>query len=115
MPFKSTFPTVAIPKCNILSYLFPKNQEPSDTALWIDSSDPHQSLTPRQLLRWVQRFALGLDKLGVERGQRIMTFTPNHIFVPVAYLGVVGSGRIYSGANPSYTVLGSWDMEIPTI
>lgn len=32
-----------------------------------------------------------------------MIVSPNHIFVPVAYLGAVGSGRIFSGANPSYT------------
>ncbi|KAL8865662.1 MAG: hypothetical protein Q9174_006769, partial [Haloplaca sp. 1 TL-2023] len=41
--------------------------------------------------------------MGVKRGERIMTFTPNHIFIPVVYLGVCGSLRIISGANPSYT------------
>ncbi|KAL8728898.1 MAG: hypothetical protein Q9181_005187 [Wetmoreana brouardii] len=104
MPFKSTFPLVDIPKCNILSYLFPENQELSDTPIWIDSSNTQKHLTPRQLLQWVKRLALGLDKLSIERGQRVLTFTSNHIFVPVAYLGVVGSGRVFSGANPSYTV-----------
>lgn len=33
-----------------------------------------------------------------------MIYTPNHIFVPVAYLGIVGSGRVFSGMNPIYTV-----------
>lgn len=32
-----------------------------------------------------------------------MVLTPNHIFVPVAYLGITGAGRIFSGANPVYT------------
>ena len=36
----------------------------------------------------------------------MMIFTPNHIFVPVAYLGVVGAGYAFSGANPVYTVAG---------
>ncbi|KAL8964677.1 MAG: hypothetical protein Q9183_004284 [Haloplaca sp. 2 TL-2023] len=27
--------------------------------------------------------------MGVKRGERIMTFTPNHIFIPVVYLGIV--------------------------
>jgi hypothetical protein len=35
-----------------------------------------------------------------------MIFTPNHIFVPVAYLGIVSAGAAFSGANPAYTVLG---------
>ncbi|OCL08960.1 acetyl-CoA synthetase-like protein [Glonium stellatum] len=33
-----------------------------------------------------------------------MIYTPNYIFVPVAYLGIVGSKRIFSGANPAYTL-----------
>lgn len=33
-----------------------------------------------------------------------MIYTPNHIFVPVAYLGIVGSCRAFSAANPIYTV-----------
>jgi len=44
-----------------------------------------------------------LNKLGVESNDVVMIVTPNHIFVPIAYLGTVGSGRIFSGANPAYT------------
>lgn len=33
-----------------------------------------------------------------------MIYTPNHIFVPAAYLGIVGSCRAFSAANPIYTV-----------
>lgn len=33
-----------------------------------------------------------------------MIYTPNHIFVPAAYLGIVGSGRSFSAVNPIYTV-----------
>lgn len=33
-----------------------------------------------------------------------MVFTPNHIFVPMAYLAVAGSQRFFTGANPVYTV-----------
>ncbi|KAJ9614294.1 hypothetical protein H2200_002430 [Cladophialophora chaetospira] len=33
-----------------------------------------------------------------------MVFTPNHLYVPVAYLAAAGSKRYYTGANPSYTV-----------
>ena len=35
-----------------------------------------------------------------------MIYTPNHIFVPVAYLGIVGAGYAFSGANPVYTLPG---------
>ncbi|KAL8823336.1 MAG: hypothetical protein Q9191_005952 [Dirinaria sp. TL-2023a] len=96
MPFKSVLPPLDIPKCNVLDHIFPPNKEPSDVPIWINAHNPEQYLTPRQLLEWVKKLAVGLDRLGVERGQPIMIFTPNHIFVPVAYLGIAGSGRIFS-------------------
>ncbi|EON67361.1 hypothetical protein W97_06614 [Coniosporium apollinis CBS 100218] len=103
MPFKSPYPRLDIPRTDILTYLFPPNTTPSDTPLWLDSSNPRHSLSPRQLLLWVKRLAVGLDKIGVKSGEVVMIHTPNHIFVPVAYLGIVGSGRVFSGANPVYT------------
>ena len=33
-----------------------------------------------------------------------MLLTPNHHWIPVAYFGIVGSSRIFSAANPLYTV-----------
>ncbi|KAF2790612.1 acetyl-CoA synthetase-like protein [Melanomma pulvis-pyrius CBS 109.77] len=104
MPFSSPFPDLVIPKCNLLEYLFPQGQTPSDTPIWIDAKDTNHHLTPRALLQWSKRLALGLDRLGSKPGEVVMIYTPNHIFVPVAYLGVVGSKRIFSGANPAYTV-----------
>ena len=54
--------------------------------------------------------AIGLDRLGLKKGDVLMMVSPNHIFVPIAYLGAVGSGRIFSGANPLYTVDGREDI-----
>lgn len=104
MPFSSPFPALALPKCNLLEYLFPSGTTPSDTPLWIDSKDTSQYLTPRTLLQWTKRLALGLDRIGSKPGEVVMILTPNHTFVPVAYLGIVGSKRIFSGANPAYTI-----------
>lgn len=106
MPFTSPFPLLDIPKVNILSYLFPRNESPSTTPLWIDSSDDSTSLSPSQLLQWVKRLGFGLEKLGLKKGEVVMVYTPNHIFLPVAYLGSVGAGYAFSGANPIYTLPG---------
>lgn len=103
MSYKSTFPPLDIPRLNILSYLYPANQTVSEKPIWIDADDPRNSLTPRQALCWVRRLGYGLDRLGVGKGEAVMIYTPNHIFVPVAYQGIVGSGRVFSGANPVYT------------
>ncbi|KAF2638750.1 acetyl-CoA synthetase-like protein [Massarina eburnea CBS 473.64] len=104
MPLSSPFPDLKIPKCNLLEYLFPKGQAPTETPIWIDARDTNHHLTPKTLLQWSKRLALGLDRLGSKQGEVVMIFTPNHIFVPVAYLGIVGSKRVFSGANPAYTV-----------
>jgi len=106
MPFQSPLPRLDIPQMDILSYLFPPNKPLSTTPIWIDSKNPSVSLSPAQLLQWVKRLGFGLGRLGVKKGEVVMIFTPNHIFVPVAYLGVVGAGYAFSGANPVYTVAG---------
>ncbi|KAK0262445.1 hypothetical protein LTS09_003156 [Friedmanniomyces endolithicus] len=41
---------------------------------------------------------------GIKHGDIVMIYTPNTIFVPVAYLGIVGSSRAFSAANPIYTI-----------
>ena len=106
MPFSSPFPDLEIPKCNLLEYLFPKGEKVEETPIWIDAKDTGHHLTPRALLQWSKRLALGLDRLGSKPQEVVMIYTPNQIFVPVAYLGIVGSKRIFSGANPAYTVSG---------
>ncbi|RVX68681.1 hypothetical protein B0A52_07108 [Exophiala mesophila] len=104
MIFKSKYPPVEVPECNILSFVFPPGRKPSEKPIWIDANDHSNSLSLADMLSWVKRFAAGLDMLGVGQGETIMVFTPNHIFVPVAYLATAGSKRIFTGANPAYTV-----------
>lgn len=105
MPYSSPYPTLDIPQENILSYLFERGPV-SDQPLWLDSRDTSRSLSPKQLLQWARRLGHGLERLGLQKGDVVMICTPNQIFVPVAYLGIVGAGYIFSGANPAYTVHG---------
>jgi 4-coumarate--CoA ligase len=106
MPLTSPLKDVEIPKSDILTYLFPPGSSPSEDPIWLDAADPENSLSPKQLLQWVKRLAIGLDRLGIQEQEAVMILTPNHIFVPVAYLGIVGSRRIFSAGNPIYTVPG---------
>ena len=104
MVYKSPYGTLEIPETNILSYLFPRGSRPSEKPIWIDAKDASNSLSPRQALVWIRRLGNFLETLQIAKGEAVMMFTPNHIFVPVAYLGIVGAGRVFSGANPIYTV-----------
>ncbi|WPG98840.1 acetyl-CoA synthetase-like protein, protein [Acrodontium crateriforme] len=104
MIIRSEDPDLDIPKVDILTYLFPEYEPISRDPVWIDAVNPKKSLSPADLLLWVKRLGIGLDRLGIARGDIVLIYTPNHIFVPVAYLGIVGNTRAFSAVNPIYTV-----------
>lgn len=104
MPFSSPHPDLAIPRCNILSYVFAEGRSQETEPLWMDAADPSNSLSMAQMHLLIKRFAKGLDDLRVPTGSAVMVFTPNHIYVPMVYLAAAGSKRAFSGANPVYTV-----------
>lgn len=101
--YTSPWPSLDIPACNILSYLFPPKTQASCTPIWIDADNTSISLSPAQMLSLVKRFAVGLDSLGIAEAEAIMIFSPNHVFVPLVYLAAAGSKRCFTGANPGYT------------
>lgn len=103
MPFRSPYPDIDIPKCNILTHIFGDGQSLPDTPQWIDATDTSNSLSLPQMLSWVKQFAVGLDRMGVPESRAVMVFCPNHIYVPMVYLAAAGSKRIFTGANPIYT------------
>ncbi|TKA24593.1 hypothetical protein B0A50_06353 [Salinomyces thailandicus] len=103
MPQKSPF-QLDIPQTDVLSYVFPEGKQPSDKPIWIDANDTSNALSPRQALQWVKRLGVGLDKLGVGQDEAVMMYSSNHIFVPVLYFAVAGSGRLFTGCNPAYGV-----------
>lgn len=110
MVFKSSYGDLEFPQSNILSYLTdPKNDRDvdGDEPIWYDSKGPeNKNLSKNGLFGWIRRLGYGLERLGLKQGDVGLICTPNHIFVPVAYLGIVGSGFVFSGANPIYTVAG---------
>lgn len=105
MPYKSKYPDLAIPASNILDFIFaPNDPVASSESIWHDSVNPSNSLSKSQGLHRIKKLAIALDNLGIKEQEVVMIFTPNHICVPIAYMGIVGSKRIFSGANPIYTV-----------
>ena len=106
MVIRCPYPSIDIPELDVLTYLFGNGEDLCEEPLWVNAADSNEYLSARTGLQWIKRLAIGLDKLGVKRGEVVMIVTPNNIFVPVAYLGVVGSGRIFTGVNPLYTADG---------
>ncbi|KAG9962742.1 acetyl-CoA synthetase-like protein, partial [Aureobasidium melanogenum] len=104
MVFKSPHPDIDIPKVDLLTYLFPEDEPVSECPIWIDAVNPRKSISPADLLMWAKRLGVGWDRLGVQPGEIVLIYTPNHIFVPVAYIGIVGNTRAFSAINPLSTV-----------
>ncbi|KAF2165619.1 hypothetical protein M409DRAFT_55516 [Zasmidium cellare ATCC 36951] len=104
MIHRSPLEDLDIPKCNVLDYLYPKNAPVSNDPIWFDAAKFDINVSPLKMLSWIKRLIMGLDKLGLQKGDVCLIHTPNHVLVPAAYLGIVGGGRCFSAINPIYTV-----------
>ncbi|TVY93005.1 Acyl-CoA ligase, partial [Lachnellula willkommii] len=71
--------------------------------LSLDASRPDTHfLTHQSFKTWSQRLGAGLQKAGLEPGDRVLLFSGNSIFFPVAFMGILMAGGIFTGANPGY-------------
>lgn len=107
MMVKSRFPDLNLPQTDILSYLFPPGEATDDTPIWMDAEEPSRSISASTLEAWVRRLGHGLQQSGIDVGDVVLVCSPNHVIVPVAYLGIIGYGAIFTGLNPTYSVQGA--------
>ncbi len=56
-----------------------------------------------RLMNWIDRFAAGLDHLGVQKGDRVMLYLSNCIQWVVAFLGIQKIGAVVVPVSPIYT------------
>lgn len=104
MPIQSRW-NIEIPNTSLPSLLFTNPTHIlSDFAIFIDAENPQRNLTPTAFRLWSQRFAVGLRRAGLQDGDRVLLFSPNNIFYPVVFMGVIMAGGIFTGANPAYVV-----------
>ena len=94
---------IEIPKITLPSLLFtsPTHVLP-EVDVFFDAECPERKLSLNAFRLWSQRFAAGLCRSGLQDGDRVLLFSPNDIFFPVVFMGVVMAGGIFTGANPSY-------------
>ncbi|KAI5306079.1 hypothetical protein KEM56_002305, partial [Ascosphaera pollenicola] len=105
MVFKSRW-TVDIPECSLPTYIFKSPQQPvsKDFHTFVDADRPETHfLTTFEFRLYAQRLAAGLKKAGFQDGERVLVFSPNTLFYPVAFMGVIMAGGVFTGANPTYT------------
>ncbi|KAF4344205.1 4-coumarate ligase [Fusarium beomiforme] len=106
MPIQSRWSTPT-PRISLPTWVFGEKETPQDNeeAIFVDAENPKNTLTFAEYQLYSKRVALGLRHLGVKRGDRVLTFSENGIFVPCLFFGVVMAGAIFTGAAPSSTAL----------
>lgn len=97
---------VSIPRCSLQEWIFGSPCGPvPDCNAFIDPEKPDSNfLTLLGYRSLSKRIAMGLQKAGLQIGDRVLLVSPNSLFVPPAFLGVLMAGGIVSGASPSFVV-----------
>ncbi|OAL19720.1 hypothetical protein AYO20_11592 [Fonsecaea nubica] len=105
MPYKSRW-SISLPQCSFPTFLFGSPcKDLSDKKAYVDATRPEELFLTRQTFRlWSQRIALGLLKSpSFEPGDRVLVFSGNTLATPVAFMGIVMAGGVFTGANPTFT------------
>lgn len=75
------------------------NRYPGQTAILYYGT----KLSYAQLFSLANRFAIGLQKLGIQKGDRVAIALPNIPQYPIAFYGALRAGAIVVPTNPLYT------------
>lgn len=77
--------------------------EGADKPALLDADRPDTHfLTFAQYRLLSKRIALGLQRAGLQPGDRVLMFSANTVYFPAAFLGVLMAGGVFSGANPAF-------------
>ncbi|KAI9050328.1 hypothetical protein LZ554_005495 [Drepanopeziza brunnea f. sp. 'monogermtubi'] len=103
MPIHSRW-QIPIPNTSLPTFLFTSPTHPlPKTPLFLDADAPTtKSLSYDSFRLWSQRFAAGLVAAGLQPGDRVLLFSGNNIFFPVAFMGILMAGGVFTGANPGF-------------
>jgi len=103
MPIKSRW-SVEIPEVSLQSWVFGSQDKPLPNERCLTDAnrpDTHY-LTFSTFRLWAKRVAVGLQKAGLQPGDRVLLFSGNNLFFPVVFMGILMAGGIFTGANPTY-------------
>ncbi|KAJ2901216.1 AMP-binding enzyme [Zalerion maritima] len=102
MPISSRW-TAEVPNCSLQKWIFGSDSgllPPRKT--FVDADDPSRFLTHSDYRLFAKRFAVGLQRAGLQSGDRVLLFSGNNIFFPSVFIGVIMAGGVFTGANPSF-------------
>ncbi|KAH8601829.1 4-coumarate-CoA ligase-like protein [Bisporella sp. PMI_857] len=103
MPIHSRW-EVPLQSGSFQQYLFgpPGSPLPQRVAFYDADHPKTRFLTIESFRLWSQRLAAGLQRAGLKPTDRVLLFGGNNLFYPVAFMGIVMAGGIFTGANPNF-------------
>ncbi|KAG9495282.1 hypothetical protein J7337_013518 [Fusarium musae] len=106
MPIQSRWSTPT-PQISLPTWVFGSEQygPRNEKIAFVDADDPNNTLTIWEFEIYSKRLAVGLRRLGVKPGDRVLEFFENGIFAPCLFFGIIMAGAIYTGASSSSTSL----------
>ncbi|VZI05573.1 unnamed protein product [Fusarium fujikuroi] len=106
MPIQSRWSTPT-PRISLPSWVFGSEQHGLRNVkiAFVDADDPKNTLTFWEFELYSRRLAVGLRRLGITSGERVLVLSENGIFVPCLFFGIIMAGAIYTGATSSSTAL----------
>ncbi|KAI9815755.1 MAG: hypothetical protein M1827_002151 [Pycnora praestabilis] len=89
---------------DLLSWTFANQSYDQDKPVLIDAANPSRSLSARQIRKAVRQVISGLRAAGLKEGDTVCVDSFNDIYYTVLFLGIIGAGGRFTGANPAHTV-----------
>ncbi|TVY87821.1 Acyl-CoA ligase [Lachnellula willkommii] len=89
---------------DIVSWTFSNLDPNSEEPAYIDANDPTRYLSSNGVRTLVRKLVAGFTAQGLEKGDSVCVLSFNDINYTALYLGIMGAGGCFAGANPGYTV-----------
>ncbi|CZR58540.1 related to 4-coumarate--CoA ligase [Phialocephala subalpina] len=102
MPIHSRW-TIPLPVESLQTHLFKTETAPlPQKPAFLDAENPSNHLTYDSFRLLSLRLAAGLQKAGLQRGDRVLLFSGNNVLFPAIFMGIVMAGGVFTGANPGF-------------
>ncbi|KIW94002.1 uncharacterized protein Z519_05318 [Cladophialophora bantiana CBS 173.52] len=99
--FKSPY-TIDIPLIDVNTFVFQSGSRASlEAPQYFDADTPAKCFSLAQGETYSKRVALGLQRLGLRTDDRVLLYSNNRLFFPVAIWGTIAAGCIFTAASPT--------------
>lgn len=90
--------TVDIPAIDVPTYVFTAGTEDSRSIpQYFDADLPSRNYSVKEAEGYAKRFAKGLQIRGLKPNEKVLLYSPNDLFFPVLFWGVLSASCVFTG------------------